>query len=93
MGFLALGFGIRCTFVSTIYDAKTLADYTQSFCICSFVALNLFILINIIVKVGKMFELINGFDQLVNTSKLGEKTNLFPKYRLKVFLSKLKLKN
>lgn len=70
MGFLILGYGIYATSAFLTYDAETFTEYTQSFCICSFAILNISILLILMLKVEKMFELINACDQFVNTSKL-----------------------
>lgn len=69
MGFLILGYGICASLTYLIHDAKTFAEYTILIYACSFVTLLGFILLVIIIKVEKMFDLINACDQLVNTSK------------------------
>lgn len=66
-GFLMLGAGLYCASAFIVHDAQTFAEYTQSvytLSILIFIILNLLISIS---KVGKLFELIDMSDDLVNT--------------------------
>lgn len=72
MGFLVLGSLIYCTFVFVMYDANAFVEYVQAVYACSFGTLILLSLAIAILKVEKIFELINDFDSLINISKLAK---------------------
>lgn len=68
-GFVMLVSAIYCTSIFIIHDAETFGEYTQSVCAYSFVILVIFSLLIVVLKVKKLYELINSFDVLVNTSE------------------------
>lgn len=76
MGFLICGCALSWTFVFMLYDAKTFLEYAQTIYTCTFGTLMTVSLLVIVLKVEKLFEIINGFDTLVNTSKLNGKCSL-----------------
>lgn len=69
LGFLMLGSAICCTSAFVIYDAETFTDYTQSAYSCSLVAIITFGLLAFVFKVDKLYEVINGYGDLVNISE------------------------
>lgn len=69
MGFLMLGSAISSISVFIVCAAETLDDFTQSICAWSMVTLAIICLLILILKVEKLFEFINGCDDLVNTSE------------------------
>lgn len=68
-GLLMLISAICCTSAFAIYDAKTFTDYTQSAYSCSLVAIITFGLLAFVFKVDKLYGVINGHGDLVNTSE------------------------
>lgn len=76
MGFVALGLGIASTFVFQVCSDKTFTDYAQTTYCCSFLVLTICLLLILIRKAEQMFQLIHGFDQLGNTSKLEQKNTI-----------------
>lgn len=69
LGFLALGSSICNAFVFIVHDAGTFAEYTNSVYTISAMTLIIVSLLILILKVEKLFELINRCDMLVNTSQ------------------------
>lgn len=69
IGFLVLVAAISCTSAFVIYDAQTFTDYTQSAYSCSLVAIIMFGLFSFVFKVENVYEVINGYADLVNTSE------------------------
>lgn len=67
--FLVLGSCIFCTFVFVIFDAETFAEYTQAIYTSSIAMQIMFTLLITISKVDKLFGLIHGCDNLINTSE------------------------
>lgn len=68
-GFLALGSCIFSTSVFVIYEAETFVEYTQAIYICSIAVQHIFTVLIIILRVKNLFALINGCENLTNTSE------------------------
>lgn len=68
-GFLMHGATTYCISMFIVSDAETFIDYTQAIYSCSIVTLIELALLTLILKVEKLFELITGCDDLVNTSE------------------------
>lgn len=68
-GFFTICAVIWCTFVFIVYEADTFGEYTQCVCACSFAILIVFVLLTVILKVKKLFKLIESCDALVNSSE------------------------
>lgn len=62
LGFLTLGMGIIFNFKYTFYEARTFIEYTQSIFMSSLTIIVSFALLNLVVKVRKLFEFINHCD-------------------------------
>lgn len=76
-GFLSLAAGIYCTSVFIIYEADTFAEYTQSIYMDSLLIFISIALLILMAKVGKLFEVINCCNDIVNTSELQHTIHLF----------------
>lgn len=68
MGFLILYSLAIFNLIYTIYYAKTFAEYTQSVYVFSLGALIILALFIVILKVNKLFELIDNCNSIVNMS-------------------------
>lgn len=68
-GFLLLCSGTTFSCVYIFNDAETFSDYTQSVYILSAGIICTVVLIILILKVEKLFDLINRFDSTINMSK------------------------
>lgn len=69
MGFFVLCFAISGLVIFIFYDANTFIEYVQSIYICTFNTLIFSTLLIIILKVDQLFEVINDWEKLVNTSE------------------------
>lgn len=69
MAFVMNHVTIISNLVYVVREAKTFAEFTQSIYFISMALLIIFALMIIILKVDKLFELIENFDRMVNTSK------------------------
>lgn len=67
--FLLFGAAIYGTFAFLIYDAETFAEYTQSVYTSSVVIFVILGLLILMLKIEKLFALLNGCDVLANTSE------------------------
>lgn len=68
-GILVLGACIYSMSVFILYEADSFLEYTQSTYAGSLVTLIIFVLLIIIFKVRKLFELISGCDDLIKTGE------------------------
>lgn len=68
-GFIVLGYGIFFTSAFIIYEAESIADYTQSVYAVSLLTLISVCFLILIFNVKKFFEFINRTDNLINTSE------------------------
>lgn len=68
VGFLILGLFMCCNFKYTFYEAKTFVEYTQTVYVGSLAAVIFLALTIIILKVDKLFELIDECENIVQTS-------------------------
>lgn len=62
LGFLTLGLAAICNFKYGFYDANTFIEYTQSIFMSSLTIIVNFALLNLSVKVKKLFKFINDAD-------------------------------
>lgn len=69
IGLFILSLGMTFSFVYTVYEAKSFAEYTQTIYICSATVIIFLALLILISKVKSLFRLTNGCDKLVNTSE------------------------
>lgn len=68
-GILALAIGTTSVLLYAFKEAKTLSEYTQSMYFCSLVALIMFVLQTLALKVKTTYEYISGVNEVINTSK------------------------
>lgn len=69
IGFVTLSLSLSCNLVFAISEAKTFTEQTQSIYMVSLTVLIMFALTIIILKVNKLFCLIDDCENLVNTSE------------------------
>lgn len=69
IGFLLLHSALICSFGFTFYEAKTLAEYTQSTYVGAAAALLSFFLLILIFDVKNLFKIIDATENVANTSK------------------------
>lgn len=69
MGFSILCISIFCIFEPFFHESKTSFEYTISSCAGSYVILIMSALLIIVLKVGKLFELIRNCETVVNLSE------------------------
>lgn len=74
MGFLLLSMGIICVSAQIFTDAETFFEYTQSVYMVSDGFLMISALLILSLKVGKLFEIINCCDSMLNMSKFENPT-------------------
>lgn len=67
-GFLILTLSIICNLMYIIGEAKTIVEYTQSFYMFCFAAITIIAWAITLRNGAKLFRLINGFENFVNTS-------------------------
>lgn len=67
--FLLLTSSVICNLMYVIREAKTFDEYTQSVYMLSFAILTAIGSVSLLWNVTELFNLINGFENLANTSK------------------------
>lgn len=70
MGCSMLFVAIICNFKFIFYEAKTFSEFTQSIYLSSVTVVIIFVLFNFVLKVKKLYGLIDDCESLVNTSEL-----------------------
>lgn len=69
LGFIALVSYFISNLMYTFCEAKTFAEYNQSMYMSALTITIIFALIIVLVNVTKLFNLMNGFENLANTSE------------------------
>lgn len=69
IGFLIVSLVTLSSFKFIFHGAKSFIEYTQCSYTCSLCVLIFFILITLVFEVDSLFRLMNGFENLVNTSE------------------------
>lgn len=89
LGLLILMASVTCNLLYIICEAKTFAEYTQSIYTFSLAAVITLGLVIVLLNVAELFNLINGFENLVNASKLKSKIENFGPMAFRLYNKKI----